>query len=53
MKIEFISNKVTVKLGNIESYKYDSNTKELHITIDENESYFVGNVEFCKEIKED
>ena len=53
MKIEFISNKVTVKLGNVESYKYDSNTKELHITISENESYFVGNVEFCKELKED
>lgn len=53
MKIEFSSNKVTVKLGNIESYKYDSKAKELHIIIDENESYFVSNVEFCKEIKED
>lgn len=53
MKIEFVSNNVSVKLGNIESYKYDPKKKVLHIKIDENESYFVCNVEFCREIKED
>lgn len=52
MKIEFISNNVSVKLGNIESYKYDPNAKKLYIVIDKNESYFVSDVEFCREIKE-
>lgn len=50
MTIEFITNDVSVKLGNVSNYEFNKDTKELHITIDKDESYFVGNVTEVKEI---
>lgn len=50
MVIEFIANEVLVKLGNVEEYNFNRETKELHITINKDESYFVANVTEVKEL---